>query len=136
MLQWRLRRTWRAGKCEQKQVILGQIQAAVLGAVPERVEQQGGVTDVVFRDGVALRLGPCHRPAVRALRASLRDGGDVYLAQASDHGRCWGLYFAGPQGRLALLALELRLVRDRGRGSDGTEGSSAPTPRGRVLLPV
>jgi hypothetical protein len=80
---------------------------------------------VVFPGGTAVRLGPCHRPAVRALRAALAGGGPVYLAQASDHGRCWGLYFASPAGRLALIALELRLVRDGG-GSDAPEPPTVP----------
>jgi len=128
-LRWSLRREWRAGIAARRKSTLERIRDSVLGTSPQAVNWSGPTTDIYFGDGTILRLGPCHRPAVRALRAAM-DAGGAYLAQVSDHGRCWGVYFASPAGWLGLLSSELLVDRSGGR----SRASVSPlAPGGRRL---
>jgi hypothetical protein len=59
--------------------------------------------------------------------------GDAALARASHHGTFWGLYFDTARGRLALLAVDLRVDWRKG----GPAAFAAPpAPAGRLALPV
>jgi hypothetical protein len=132
-LRRQLKRSWRAGLAARNHATLQALHAHVLGATPAAVEHKDGIAEVRFDDGTTVRMTPCHRPTVRALRAAVRAGG-VYLAQAAHHGQCWGLYFVTRDGRLPVLALELRVVPAGGRGGGDTIRAVGPDDRAAALV--
>lgn len=134
-LHWRLQRSLRVGLAERNETTLAVLRSSALGSAAVGVENRGTITELTFAAGSQVRLLYCHRPTVRRLRNAIA-GGVAVLDDAANHGQCWGLYFQTVEGRLPLLARQVRVLPGRGgRGGAAWPAASAP-PRGAIPLPV
>jgi hypothetical protein len=113
-LDHRLDRSWRQAVAECDRVVLDDLCRrtgdAVVAITTPSGRPWGGAregdaivaAEVTFGSGAALRLGPCHAPAVAALAAAVATG-PVVLTRVRRCNRLWILDFTGPEPR-SLLA--------------------------------
>jgi hypothetical protein len=126
-LRRRLRRTWRESVAERRAESLQRLRGELHGALLRSSTYRGQLSELVFEDGVTVRLWTCHRPAIKALCAATRNG-DVRLIRADHHGHCWALYFATLEGRLPVICRDL-LVHDDFGGLRAATGSDVRSPQ-------
>ena len=99
---------------QQRDMVVTTLGAAVgRGARLASVSWLGGpmgTARLAFDDGMEVRAGKVHLPAVDDLDLAL-DGGPLWLTRAEHPGPFFALYFGRDEVALPLLAGELRILR-------------------------
>jgi hypothetical protein len=125
-LDRRLDRIWRRGRIDR---VLSALQARTESTPVVSARIVGTdpvcVAEIVWLDGFAVRIGPCHPGAVADLARLLADGRAVALSRAARSGPVWSLDFA--LGHLSFPVLAGAVALAPGGG-----GMSAPL---RPLVP-
>ena len=111
-----LDRIWRQGQVEQ---VLSALRART-GTTPlasARIVATDPVcvAEIAWRDGFAVRLGPCHPGAIAGLARLLGDGRPVTVSRAVRPGPVWSLDFSVGDRSFPLLAGAIALAPDGGQ---------------------